>query len=838
MNLKSFRIDDPIHLIRQRTTALFADASKNPVITVCAGVGCGKTRAVYDFLRHRETPVFWMQISERDNEQKHYWQNIVETFKQLNKTLAARCEELGFPDTPEKINRFLQIKQNELANKPFIIVLDNLHLLNETSVLQLTEEMVNTLTPNLTIILIYRDMPKINIEILQLKGFVSEVFESDLAFNESELLECFKQQGLNLDSQTIREVHRDTSGWAFAANLVVRSLKKVPIYSGFVKTTLKKNLFKLIEAENWNALPLRLKRFLIRLSLIDRLSMELVEILTKGDKSLIVELQKQSAYIRFDSYGGAYLFHHLYLEFLRSKQDDITVEERYDTFKAAADWCKRNGFKKDALDYYEKIEDYDSIVTILWGRNETISYDIALHALGIFERTPKEVFSRVSFYAATHLLVLLCMNRQSEFISLADAYEQQLTTFPEKDTFRNHTLGGVYFFWGCMRYVMSTHDDRYDFNFYFKKAAECLTRLPKHEGFVVPIGPWCSAVGNVKAGATEEFAKAVTQMAIHFSSCFSDVRGLDCLCWGELMYYQNDIRAAEPFILQALESSHENKQYEIGQMAHFYSLRISILQGNRKNAVQILKDIKTRLDEEAYSRRFMSYDIISGWYSCVIRQPEKVPDWLKGEFVPYVYANFIDNFGNQIRARYHYLTRNFRPLLSYIKEMKKRESTLYGRVEMLAMEACIRYQMKNKLGAWISFKEAFTTAMPNNIIMPFIELGKDMRTLVSTFLREQPDLGIPRTWLESLKHKATSYAKNQSTFITENKTGNSNNKILSARENDVLNDLYHGFSQAEIASKRSLSVNTIKMVTKSIYDKLHVHKISDLVRIAAEQGLV
>jgi DNA-binding CsgD family transcriptional regulator len=50
--------------------------------------------------------------------------------------------------------------------------------------------------------------------------------------------------------------------------------------------------------------------------------------------------------------------------------------------------------------------------------------------------------------------------------------------------------------------------------------------------------------------------------------------------------------------------------------------------------------------------------------------------------------------------------------------------------------------------------------------------------------------------------------------------------------------LYHGFSQSEIARKQSLSVNTVKMVTKSIYEKLHVHKISDLIRIAAEQGLV
>jgi LuxR family maltose regulon positive regulatory protein len=181
--------------------------------------------------------------------------------------------------------------------------------------------------------------------------------------------------------------------------------------------------------------------------------------------------------------------------------------------------------------------------------------------------------------------------------------------------------------------------------------------------------------------------------------------------------------------------------------------------------------------------------------------------------------------------------------MAYIRDAKKRESVLYGRVEMLVTEACAHYQMKNKPSAWSALKDAYETASPNNIIMPFIELGKDMRTLASSAVREQqgsPAIAdIPREWLELIGRSATSYAKNQSMLITLNQQTNFNNtKALSAREHDILSDLYHGFSQSEIANKRSLSVNTVKMVTKNIYDKLHVHKISDLVRIVAEQNIV
>jgi DNA-binding NarL/FixJ family response regulator len=115
-----------------------------------------------------------------------------------------------------------------------------------------------------------------------------------------------------------------------------------------------------------------------------------------------------------------------------------------------------------------------------------------------------------------------------------------------------------------------------------------------------------------------------------------------------------------------------------------------------------------------------------------------------------------------------------------------------------------------------------------------------MRTLTTVALKELSSgsgIGIPRLWLEAVKSKTTSYAKNQSLFLTEHNV-NRDDKVLTAREQDILHDLYHGFSQIEIANKRSLSVNTVKMYTKNLYNKLQVHKIADLIRIAAEQGLV
>ncbi|MCL2690612.1 MAG: LuxR C-terminal-related transcriptional regulator, partial [Chitinispirillia bacterium] len=682
-----------------------------------------------------------------------------------------------------------------------------------------------------------RDMPKVNIDTLQIKGFISEINDTDLNFTESELAEYLRHEGLSCASQTVREIYEDTGGWAFSVNLAARSLKRAPNYTGFVKATLKENVFKLMEAESWDSVSKRIKRFLARLSLVDTLSAKLVDILADGDENLLAELKEQSAYLRYDSYGGIYLIHHLFLDFLRTKQDILNDKEKRETYKAAAEWCNKNNLKIDALSYYEKIEDYDSIVSILWDLCEHMSYDISFYAVDIFERTPAKVFEQIDFFAAAHLLTLFCLNRSEELIKLAKVYEKKLAPLPKDDTFRNHTLGGVYFFWGCMRRLMSTKDGNYDFNVYLSKAAECLSKVPVKPDLVVPIGSWGSAVGSAKAGDPQKFAEAMAQMMNHFSSCINNSpKGLDCLCQGELMFYQKELRAAKPVFFQALESAKEHKQYEIIHRSLFYMMRMAIADGDRAKFEWALKNTAELLENENYTRRFTVYDITLGWYACAIHRFDIIPEWLKSEFASYNHASHIENFGNQIRARYYYSTKNYLPLLSYIREMKQRESILFGRVEMLAMEACIHYKMKDRTAAFAALKAAYEEASPNNIIWPFIELGKDMKTLADNALKTE--CNIPAEWLKDISRKSSSYAKQLSALIANYSRTPDGITALSPRESEILRNLYKGHSRPEVANNLGLSINTINSAVIRIYGKLNASNIADAVRIATEHKLV
>jgi LuxR family maltose regulon positive regulatory protein len=840
-----YSLADPNHLVRQRVNALFSGASKKPVMAVCAGAGCGKTLAVSDFLRQEKRAYCWIKFSEHDNNTAHFWKSFTTADMQYDIPRAKKFRELGFPDTDEKKDLFSKQNNSSLMNRPGVLVWDDFHLVNEPAVLLFAQKIINEIPPGSTIILIYRDLPNVNIETLQIKDYISEIRETDLDFNETELAEYLRKQKLNLDSQTIREIYEDTKGWAFAVNLAVRSLKKVPNYFGYVKSTLKQNIYKLMEVENWSGISEKLKHFLVMLSLIDHLSVDLVNILAEGDDDLLSELKRQTAYIRLDNYGGAYLIHHLFLDFLRTRQGILTSGERNKTYKAAASWCSQNNFKTDALNYYEKIGDYEAIVAVIFQLPLIIPHDIALCIKAIFDRAPMKIFNSVMHFAVIHMYVTASLGDVKQCYALGEHYERKFLALPKSNAMRNTTLSGIYF---CLGLVHAAHsyDDYYDFDKYFAKMFDCLTE--KTVGAIspndYPRGPWINMTYSCGAGSPQKYIEAVIRSEKTMARFSNGITlGSDFLIQGEFLFYQGNTQAAEPFIIRAIENSTHRAAYDTLHRALFYLMRIAVTEGNMKKAKTALRDMENLLGEKRYYQRFTSYDIAFGWLQYILRQPDMFPRWLTEEFSPYFHASSTENFGNQIKARYCYLTRNYPHLLSHIGESRQRKSYLYGRVEMLAMEACAHYQMKNKTAAWAAFREAYETAAPNDIVMPFVELGKDMRTLAASALRKQAeasasDIGIPRPWLESIRHKATAYAKNQSKFITENKQHGSNTKVLSAREQDVLSDLYHGFSQSEIAGKRSLSINTVKMVTKSIYDKLHVHKISDLIRIASEKGLV
>ena len=831
------------HFERSRLNNLFMEAVKYRLVVVCAGAGYGKTSAVHDFLEKYEAATIWVQLTELDNERAHFWETSVHAIGQINQALAKVTGKFGFPDTKEKLNHIASILQKHTDMRRRIIVFDDFHWIDDPLIIRFMEECIFFKTPpGTSVFLVSRTAPRINIAGMIYRDQIFNVSENDLRFTESELAQYFHSRNNSIKPESLREIMQDTGGWAFAINLIARSYQKAPGYGGYLQSAMKTNIFQLIETEIWDEISERLQSFLIRLSLIDHLSMDLISLLAGEDETLIAELERQTAYVRRDSYVNAYLIHPLFLEFLRQKHALLSENQKRKTYAIAGNWCNKNGFRIDALTYFEKIGDYQSIVYILFGLPAQIPEDISRYAASIFDRAPVENFDKVEFVAEMHLRTYMCQGHWQKSLELVEYYEKKFLELPEDNVVAKRTLARLYVCWAYMRALVGITEDVYDFDIYMGKACKIISSTidPGKLGPHCP-GAWINCIGVSRKGAPEDYIAALERNQVNISPSYISgfMAGEAELARGELEFYRGDTAAAVPHVSLALKKARDREQPGLIHRALYYALRIAASQGNFVQAEQIMKETKDRLNDTEYFNRFVDYDISISWYYCFLGVPENTVDWVKEEFSPFSHPGFIENFKNQIKARFYYMTRKYPPLLAYIDEMKRRESLLFERIEMLAMEACIHYKMKNKKKAFSSLAEAYKDALPNGILIPFIELGKDMRTLAAVALK-QSGSKIPKPWLEDINRRSASYAKRRTHVIVEYKKayGITDGIVFSPREAEILTDLSHGLSRVEIANSRNLSVNTVKMVINMLYTKVGAENLADLIRIAVEQKLI
>jgi len=106
------------------------------LILVSAAVGFGKTTVLSDWAQHRQLPVSWLALDERDNDPTRFWTYIVAA---LQRTDAAIGEAtLAMLQSPEPLDFevFLTPLLNELAQAQtdLIVVLDDYHLITTPAI--------------------------------------------------------------------------------------------------------------------------------------------------------------------------------------------------------------------------------------------------------------------------------------------------------------------------------------------------------------------------------------------------------------------------------------------------------------------------------------------------------------------------------------------------------------------------------------------------------------------------------------------------------------------------------------------------------------------------------
>ena len=840
-NQDSFR-QAKTYTARPRLYDLMAACIPHSLIVVCAGTGYGKSHMVRSYLKQYACSATWIQVTKQNATKETFWETYVRALPSSCGEMKDKLWKLGFPHTDHAFKHYDDIMQSiaKCLNE-CTIVYDDFHLMQDADILLFFEKAAGTLPQGFSFILLSRIMPAFNMPRLVINNCVATVTEKDLCFTEREILAYFGQFGQIPDRETVRGILEDTKGWPFSISLIHRSMLQTGKYDAHVYETMKKNIFQLISSEIDLTSLESARRLFVRISLLNHFSGSLIQALPEGE-ALVKALEQVSAYVRYDFDLGIFVIHDLFLEYLRQFQDLLTEVEKRETYEKAASWCEANDELGEALSYYERSGNLHRIFQIISRLHLQAEPGLTKLAVEIFERMPEHVRLENPLFPCLYVKLKISQGSLEEVQALLEGFSATYEARPE--SYEKHcALTGIYSIWAIFRFILGPYTGVYDFGLYLEKQKKYFEKsrfLAFDPSAFSLTGFYALLVGSNQAEAMAEFIEAVNQGIPQFSPMsHAAFHGLDDFICGELYYYQRNLDDAETRLKQAFDKARRSDQYAIQSSVLLYLMKIEFFRGDFDAANAYLKALESLLQRKGFDSRHMIYEIACGFYELMLGRPSQVADWLKGELYSGEHPLFNSDHAQLAMMQYHYQTRQFNKLRAFIRNERDRQVLLLSKIEFEILEALTLFQLKRKKEAFSALLASYKLAKPNDIITPFIEYGKDMRTLTLAAIKHG-NTDIPKTWLEEINRKSSTFAKKQANMISAHKTANSPDGVnaLTLREAAILKDFSQGLSRSEVAASRNVSVNTVKMTLNTIYEKLYANNLADAIRIASNLNII
>ncbi|MDR3146279.1 MAG: helix-turn-helix transcriptional regulator, partial [Treponema sp.] len=777
-----FREGNQLYLDRARIHRLLEQAMQSLVVTVIAGAGYGKTQAVYSFLRTHKFLTAWMQLSERDNIQERFWENFTAAVSFINRGSARRLRELGFPGTGRRFDRYLVIPQEDINPQiRYVFVYDDFHLIKNRDVLRFLEQTITSPFSNITSIIISRTALNLDIAALDSRHIHTRITEEDLRFTEEETAAYFNIQGIRVGRQITARVCRDTEGWAFATHLTALFLKRLPVSAQITEDRhlpgIRANIFRLLETEVLDAVSPGLRKFLIKLTLIDFLSRELLKAINPA-KDLIAEMEEIGSFVRCDPFSNSYSIHHLFRECLMSRQNELDEQEKQEVYHVAARWCVNNNRRIDALSYYEKAGDYHSIIAIIDTLPLILPNHTALYLKALLDRAPEALRREDPMLEALRGKIRMSLGlfdecreglrahigRLEDEMSPGEVSPGEVSPgeAPGRDEIRR-ALRDCYLYLGFVGLITSVDTGDYGYAGDFEKAAyysSFVAVAPRPPVSVLMLGSYTCRVREPEEEKTLPYLAALEKSVPFGVRAFGGcMYGMDDLASGEYAYFRGDLGRAEGLIRRALEKAREQNQYEIENRSLFYLLRLGIHRSDNRDIQTILAALEAQRKQEHYRNRLIHYDIIMGWFYTQMGEPEELAPWLKNEFEEGEINDRGRGLEILVKAKYHMGEKKYAAALASLVNRGDTEGTLlFGKLETLTMEAVCRYNARDSEGALAALRASYHLALSSGIVMPFVELGRYTRSLMEWALKGNFP-GLDSEWLADIKREATAYAK-------------------------------------------------------------------------------
>jgi LuxR family maltose regulon positive regulatory protein len=343
---------------RDRLYATLASGGSRKLTVLEAPPGSGKTTLVAQWQEsERETrPFAWLSLDEGDNDPAQFWTYVVEALRTVAGSgfgagavalLSAR-EDVRTLALPALINELAAL------DRELVLVLDDYHLIVEPAIHEELAYLLERLPPTLEVALTTRVSPPLRLARLRARGELVHVRAGELRFNPAEAAALLGELGLDLDAADVAQLQERTEGWAAGLYLAALSLRGRADAHAFVEQFAgdDRHVVDYLGAELLEDQPEQIRRFLLRTSILTRLSAPLCDALVgdEGSLRLLGEIERSNLFlVPLDERREWYRYHHLFGQLLALELHRTDPELVPELHRAASRWLRVHGDVGEAV---------------------------------------------------------------------------------------------------------------------------------------------------------------------------------------------------------------------------------------------------------------------------------------------------------------------------------------------------------------------------------------------------------------------------------------------------------------------------------------------------------
>jgi LuxR family transcriptional regulator, maltose regulon positive regulatory protein len=403
-------------------------ASDEPVITVVAPPGYGKTTLLAQWAERLGPRAAWVSCEKTDNDPVALWTAVITALGQIAPVSPAASQLLatsgGRVDViPSLVSTFSAI------HGPLVLVLDHAEAVTNKECRTSIAEFALRVPKGWRLALASRDSIPIPTAALRVQGRLVEIGTAELAMARPEASALLKDAGVALPESRTDELVRRTEGWPAGLYLAALAMRDGSSFDGLTFTGDDRLMGDYLRSELLARVSKSQAAFLMRTSVLDRMCGPLCDAVVGGNESARVLEQLVSRnllVVPIDRRGEWYRYHQLLRELLQAelrRSDPDLVTELH---SRAAAWYEANGQPEAAVEHAQAAGDAEQVGRLVldlmqpvWASGRVDTVLRWMEWLG--DRTSVHHYSAIAAHGA---LIFALLGRPSEAERWADVAER------------------------------------------------------------------------------------------------------------------------------------------------------------------------------------------------------------------------------------------------------------------------------------------------------------------------------------------------------------------------------------------------------------------------------